>query len=191
MKLGNNLYRSLRQWTLAASIAALTACASTPSQPVVDRLDPDTATTLSVMNNPVELLAESVRGVGGDPFAYLGPFETDRMGKRAMYLWMSAPAPEGAKLDTKLLCDGRPLVLQPVEDGIAHLGLAHAPYAAPAPWSLQWYFQLPQDALKCLAGAQTIAIETNVVGGGQPERFTVAGKNLAALRAFSTRQGPQ
>jgi hypothetical protein len=169
----------------------LTACASTPSQPVVDRLDPDTATTVSVLSSPVELLADAVRGAGGDPFAYIAPFETDRMGKRALFLWMSAPAPEGAKLDTQLQCDGQPLVLKPLEGTIASLGLAHAPYTAPAPWSLQWYFQLPPAALKCLAGAQTIMLETRIIGGAEPERFTVESKNLAGLRAFASRQNPQ
>lgn len=188
MKRSNTPSRPAGRLSLVALIVVLGACASTPSQPVIERLDPDTATTLTVINSPVELLAEATRGAAGDPFAYLAPFETDRMGKRALFLWMSAPAPEGARLDTQLLCDGQSLVLQPVEGGIAHLGLAHAPYAAPAPWSLQWYFQLPQDALKCLAGAQTIALETRLVSGGDPQRFTVGSKNLAALKAFTTRQ---
>jgi hypothetical protein len=176
--------------SLAAFVMVLTACAST-SQPVVDRLDPDTGSTLTVMDSPVELLAEANRGAAGDPFAYLAPFETDQMGKRALFLWMTAPAPEGASLDTQLLCDGQPLVLQPVEGGIKHLGIAHAPYSVPAPWSVQWYFQLPQDALKCLAGAQTIALETHVASSGESQRFTVGSKHLAALKAFSTRQSPQ
>ncbi|MDB6088974.1 MAG: hypothetical protein JWN85_1758 [Gammaproteobacteria bacterium] len=173
-------------------IAFLSDCASTPSQPVVDKLDPDTATTLTVMNDPVELLAEATRGSAGDPFAYIAPFETDQMGKRALFLWMSAPAPESTTLEPQLLCDGKPLALQPVDGGLKRLGLAHAPYATPAPWSLYWYFQLPQDALKCLAGAQTIALETRVAGGGgEPQRFTVGSKSLAALKEFSSRQNPQ
>ncbi|MDB6047056.1 MAG: hypothetical protein JWM63_5607 [Gammaproteobacteria bacterium] len=191
MRLSVPSRRSAFRGGLTAFVMVLTACASTPSQPVVDRLDPDTGSTLTVMDSPVELLAEATRGAAGDPFAYIAPFETDQMGKRALFLWMTAPAPEGATLDTQLLCDGQPLVLQPVEGGLRHLGIAHAPYSAPAPWSEQWYFQLTQDALKCLAGAQTIALETHVAGGGESQRFTVGSKNLAALKAFSTRQSPQ
>jgi hypothetical protein len=179
--------RSTVRGAVVAISAALGACASTPSQPVVERLDPDTATTLAVINTPVELLSESGRGATGDPFAYIAPFETNQMGKRALFLWMSAPAPEGTKLDPQLLCDGQPLALQPVDDDSARLGLSHAPYAPPAPWSLHWYVQLPPDALKCLASAQTITLETRTVTGGEPERFTVSGKSLAALRAFSSR----
>jgi hypothetical protein len=136
------------------------------------------------------MCASKCAGTAGDPFASIAPFETDQMGKRALFLWMSAPAPEGTSLDTQLLCDGQPLALHPVEGGLAHLGLAHAPYAAPAPWSLQWYFQLPRDALQCLAGAQTIALETRLTGGGEPQRFTVGSKNLVSLKAFSSRQSP-
>jgi hypothetical protein len=190
VKLSNPLNRSAFRGSVAAFVVVLAACASTPSQPVVDRLDPDTGSTVTVINSPVELLAEATRGAAGDPFAYIAPFETDQMGKRALFLWMTAPAPEGTTVDTQLLCDGQPLVLQPVEGGIKRLGLAHAPYTAPAPWSAQWYFQLPRDALKCLAGAQTIALETHVASSGESQRFTVGSKNLAVLRAFNTRQNP-
>jgi len=183
-------HRSAFHGTLAAVVIALSACASTPSQPVIDRLDPDTGSTVTVINSPVELLAEATRGAAGDPFAYIAPFETDQMGKRALFLWMTAPAPEGARLDTQLLCDGQPLALQPVEGGIKRLGLAHAPYSPPAPWSVQWYFQLPQDALKCLAGAQIIALETRDAGSSESQRYTVGSKNLAELKAFSTHQNP-
>ena len=81
---------------VAMGIAMLVACATTPSQPVVERLDPDTATTLTVINKPVELVGEGAHGPTGNPFAFIAPFETDRMGKRALYLWMSAPSIQGA-----------------------------------------------------------------------------------------------
>jgi hypothetical protein len=187
LKLGNIRNSPAPLWALAALIAVLGACASTPSQSVSERLDPDTATTLAVINTPVELLAESARGATGDPFAYIAPFETNQMGKRTLFLWMSAPAPEGTKLELQLLCDGQPLALQPVNGDIARLGLSHAPYSPPAPWSLQWYFQLPPEALKCLGAAQTITLETRTAAGGELERYTVGSKSLAALRDFSGR----
>jgi hypothetical protein len=163
----------------------LGGCAMTPSQAVVERLDPDTATTLTVVRKPVELVAESLHNGGGDPFAFIAPFETDRMGNRVQYLWMSAPGVEGAKIQPRLLCDGQALTLTPVDGNVAHLGLSHSPYERPAPWSVEWYFQLPPDTLKCLAGAQRITLETRA-DVGQTQQFSVESKGLAPLRAFSS-----
>jgi len=173
-------------WRLAILVTTLTGCVSAPSQPVIERLDPNTATTLTVIKKPVELLAESIGGPSGDPFAFIAPFETDRMGTRAQYLWMSAPSIEGAKLELQLLCDGQPVTLPPVEGDVEHLGLSHAPYQSPAPWSMQQYFQLPRDTLQCLAEAQKITLETRPVTG-EVARFTVERKDLTELRAFSSR----
>ncbi len=169
--------------SLAVLSAGLGACSSTPSQPVVDRLDPDTATTVTVLKKPVELVAESLHSPGGDPFAFFAPFETDRMGNRAQYLWMSAPAVENAKVEPQLTCDGQTLTLSPVEGDISHLGLAHPPYERPAPWSLQWYFQLPPETLRCLADAQRVTLETRA-DTGQSQQFSVEAKGLAMLKAF-------
>lgn len=166
-------------------LVLLAGCATSPSQPVVERLDPDTATTVTAINKPVELVAENLHNVGADPFAFLAPFETDRMGSRAQYLWMSAPGVENATIEPQLMCDGRPLALSPVQDDLGRFGLSHAPYEKPAPWSVQWYFQLPPDTLKCLAEAQRVTLETHA-STGQSDQFVVDSKGLAAIRAFSS-----
>jgi hypothetical protein len=174
-----------RCWCLATLAAALSACASTPSQPVVERLDPDTATTLIALKKPVELVAETLHVTGGDPFAFLGPFETDRMGNRVQYLWVSAPGVENAKIEPRLLCDGQPVTLSPADGDLAHLGLSRAPYEKPAPWSVQWYFQLPPETLKCLADARGVTLESHA-STGQSDQFSVDSKGLAPVKAFST-----
>jgi hypothetical protein len=163
----------------------LGACASTPAQPVVERLDPDTATTLIVLKKPVELVAQTLHVTGGDPFAFLGPFETDRMGNRTQYLWVSAPGVENGTIEPKLLCDGQPLALSPADSDMRHLGISKAPYEKPAPWSVEWYFQLPPDTLKCLTDARGVTLETHA-STGQSDQFTVDSKGLAPLKAYST-----
>jgi hypothetical protein len=170
---------------LGALFVLLTACAMTPSQPVVERLDPDTATTLTALKKPVELVAETLHATRGDPFAFLAPFETDRMGDRIQYLWVAAPGVENAKIEPRLLCDGQPLTLSPADDNLEHLGLSHAPYEKPAPWSVEWYFQLPQDTLKCLAEARGVTLETHA-STGQSDQFSVDSRGLASMKAFST-----
>lgn len=175
----------LSRIAIPAVAAVLAACATT-SQPVVERLDPDTATTVTLIKKPVELIGESPHGPNGNPFAFIAPFETDRMGTRKLYLWMSAPSIEGANLQPQLLCDGQPLALPALDSDMSHIGLSSVPYPSPVPWNMQWYFQLPRPALDCLAGARQIALETHGTNG-VPERFTVASKDLTDLKSFSSR----
>ncbi len=168
------------------SLVLLTACATTASsQPVAERLDPDTATTVIVIKKPIELVGAGAHGPTGNPFAFLAPFETDRMGKRALYLWVSAPTTDSAPHQPQLVCDGHALALPPVDSDVSHLGLSGAPYQAPVPWDTQWYFQLSQDGLECMAAAQIVSIETYGANGA-PSRFTVEAKDLAPLKEFTS-----
>jgi hypothetical protein len=203
---------------LSCGIAAalLGACATAPSEgPVSEKLDPDTATTVTTLNRPIELLSNTNRSKQTDPFAYIAPFETNRMGARDLFLWISTPQAQGQLTQPQVLCNGQPLSLQPLtqEEAVAagaqagpgdnvapsgpsgapvkvdlsKLSLSRAPYEAPVPWSTQWYFRLPADSLKCLADAEGISLEARAADGG-PEQFTTSGrKNLASLDAFTRR----
>jgi hypothetical protein len=194
--------------------ALLSACATAPSEAVSEKLDPDTATTVTTLSRPIELLAQTSRNKQMDPFAYIAPFETNRMGARDLFLWISTPQAEGQLTQPQVLCNGQPLSLQPlsqdsgptgahagpgdnvapagssgapVKVDLSKLSLSRAPYEAPVPWSTQWYFRLPADSLKCLADADGISLEARAADGG-PEQFTTSGrKNLASLDAFTRR----
>jgi len=202
---------------LACGLAAalLGACAMAPGEPVSEKLDPDTATTVTILSHPIELLSQTNRSKQTDPFAYIAPFETNRMGARDLFLWVSTPQEQGQLTQPQVLCNGQPLDLQPLsQDGAAagvhaktgdnvalvggssgapvkvdlsQLQLSRAPYEAPVPWSTQWYFRLPADSLKCLADADGISLELRDADGG-PDQFTTSGrKNLASLEAFTRR----
>jgi hypothetical protein len=167
------------------SLTIVIAGCATTSQPVADRLDPNTATTVSVINKPVELVGEGGHGATGTPFAFFAPFQTDRSGNRASYLWISAPSIQGAQLTPKLVCDERVLTLAGISSDLGKIGLSSPPYASPVPWNMQWYFQLTDDVLDCLAGAKTVALES-YGENGTPERFTVDGKDLGSLKDFKS-----
>ena len=173
---------SLSAVTVAVACIFTAGCTTT-SQPVADRLDPNTATTVSVINKPVELIGEGGHGATGTPFAFFAPFQTDRSGSRASYLWVSAPSIQGAQLTPKLVCDARVLSLPGISGDLSRIGLSSAPYSSPVPWNMQWYFQLPDDALDCLAEAKAVALETYGENGA-PERFTVEEKGLESLKDF-------
>ena len=172
--------------TLAAMmVTVLAGCASAPTDPVHDRLDTQTATTVTVMQAPVELTSDTP---AADPFAYVAPFETDQAGERTLYLWISVPQVSGPMSEPKVSCDGRPLSLQALGADLAQFNLSRPPYTLPAPWSGQWYFKLPQESLQCLGTAQGISLETQAAQGPtQTEHFSASGKALAELQAFARR----
>lgn len=148
-----------------AAVTLLGACATTPTEPVSETLDPDTATTVTTLSRPIELLSQGSRGdKQTDPFAYIAPFETNRMGAKELFLWVSTPQAQGELTQPQLLCNGQRVELQPltsnsdalgargvpgenvtggpgaapVKVDLAKLNLSRAPYEAPVPWSTQW-----------------------------------------------------
>ena len=76
-------------------LAALAGCASVPENAVSERLDERTGTTVTTMQKPIELVSTEPRGSNSDPFAYLAPFETNRMGRRELFLWIAVPDERG------------------------------------------------------------------------------------------------
>jgi hypothetical protein len=202
--------------SLKLTLALLGGCSVLPGgEPVSEKLDPDTAVTVTVISQPIELLAQQIsRDKQADPFAYIAPFETNRMGTRDLFLWVSTPQAQGELSQPEVVCNGQRIHLEPLAQGseglgasraapgdnvtsggvpgvtvkvdLAKLSLSRAPYEAPVPWSTQWYFRLPEESLKCLAGAQDITLEARSAEGNQAEFTTSDRKHLATLDAFHT-----
>ena len=186
-----------------------------PAEPVAEKLDPDTAVTVTVLSQPIELYSQTSRSKQTDPFAYLAPFETNRMGSKELFLWVSTPQAQGALAQPQVMCNGQVVELTPLaQEGIgvvqeagkggdfagvgpdgkaikvdlSKLSLSRAPYNAPVPWGTQWYFKLSDDGLKCLAGAEAVSLQAKAADGSA-EEFTSTGgrKSLASLDAFERR----
>jgi hypothetical protein len=198
---------------MAAALVA--GCTAMPaSAPVAEKLDPDTATTVTVLSSPIELYSQTSRSNQTDPFAYLAPFETNRMGNKELFLWVSTPQAQGELTEPRVMCNGQAVELKPLAqegaavaeagkggdfggvgaDGkaikvdLAKLNLSRAPYEAPVPWGTQWYLRLSEEGLKCLAGAEGVVLEAKAADGSAQE-FTATGgrKSLASLDAFERR----
>lgn len=152
-----------------------------------ERLDENTGTTLTVIPRPVELVAERPRGPGRDPFAYLAPFQTNRMGDYELFLWVSAPQDAGPLATPRVLCGEQAVALEPLQGTIRDIGLSSPPYDAPAPWSAQWYFRLTGDALDCFASARELRIETQTADEQEPARYLADSRALEPLIAFIAR----
>src|SRR5262245_46693417 len=81
--------RSLRVRCAALVAAALLGgCAAVPDDaPVVEDLDQETGITIARLGRAVELYRETFRQDSTGRFAFIGPFETNHMGTRDLFLW--------------------------------------------------------------------------------------------------------
>jgi hypothetical protein len=166
----------------------LGGCAPTPVEDsdAGERLDTNTGTTVTLMPRPIELVVDRARGPKTDPFAYLAPFETNRMGSRELFLWVSAPQIEGTLGVPEVYCGEELLQLEAVSPDLNVLGLSGPPYKLPAPWSAQWYFKLSGEVLDCLAGAKQVRVITQA-GSETSDRFAADGGALSGLADFASR----
>lgn len=167
----------------------LAGCAAQPAAPVDETLDPGTGTTTSVLTRPIELQPEDRRGAFGASFAFLAPFETNRMGERTLYLWVAATEGDTPLVNSEVECDAQPIEAVPISGEPAELGLTRAPYVAPVPWSTQWYFRVSRSALECLANARHIAIVTRDANG-ERQRFSAPSQTITSLGAFAAHVAP-
>jgi hypothetical protein len=172
---------------LAALFALGAGCASLPENAVAERLDERTGTTVTAMQRPVELVSTEPRGSNSDPFAYVAPFETNRMGARQLYLWVAAPDERGGAGVPVVLLGNEPLALRPLGTDPRAAGLASFPYAAPAPWSAQQVYQIDEAALRSLAAAASIDITVRYADArvvrfsGAPRPAEIVGEFLRSL----------
>jgi len=178
--------RRLRGQALAWLASMLCACASTPSQSIVEKLDPNTGTTVGVLAAPVQLVTTRNRGSGRDPFASLAPFEIDRMGNREFFLWIAAPEDNGVPASVQVLCNDQPLAVSATRLDLQQHKVSRPPYARSAPWNGEWYFDLPPDALHCLASAHRVSLIARLADGMEDE-FTADAGQLKGVAAFEMR----
>jgi hypothetical protein len=165
--------------------AGLVGCAPLPTE-ADERLDSNTGTTVTVMPRPVELLIVRPAGTKNDPFVYLAPFETNRMGSHEMFLWVSAPQIAGPLGVPKVFCGDQEIPLEIAKQNLKDMGLSSAPYALPAPWSTQWYFKLSGEVLDCLARATRVKVTTQA-GEAAPEDYAAEAPALSGLAEFAAR----
>lgn len=174
---------SIFLWLGAALLGAglLGGCATPVVEPLEERLDRDTGTTVMRLARPVELLATAPRARNLDPFAYLAPFETNRVGARRLFLWASMAGDSAAMPSVHCGELAAPLEA-PLAGGVPlDMGLSQLPYRAPAAWSAMHVIPIDTTWLECLASGARLEIE---VGG---ERFASDGSRGRDLATFAER----
>lgn len=153
-----------RRWrvTLAALAAVLVAsCAALPDDaPIVENLDPETGVTIARLGRPLELYNETSNKNVADRFAFLGPFETNQMGNRDLFLWVALPMenPAGSSTPTVFI-DGSALQLGEAGKSAEFAGLRQSPYRIPTPWISNYYYRIDGEVVARLGAATDLRIE--------------------------------
>jgi len=145
--------------TLLAS-AWLVSCASLPDDaPVVENLDPQTGVTVARLGHPLELYREAGRSDASERFAFLGPFETNQMGSREIFLWIALPMENpGGSTAPVILLDKVALELAEPGKAADFAGLRQSPYKIPMPWIAMYYYRIDADVVSKLAAARELRI---------------------------------
>lgn len=180
-----------RVFCAALASAALAGCATPATDPVREALDERDGTTITQLAAPLTFIADAPRSSGSDPFAFLAPFESNRMGQRRLHLWVAVPVESKADVAVILWRDGVELLrasgpIAGPEDRDA--AASRAPYPTTAAWQRPLVVDLNADVLAALAQAATLTIEMRFADG-HSERFASEKPTQAPLQEFRRRLG--
>jgi hypothetical protein len=158
--------RLLTRFAVCLAVATLAGCAAPlATNRAIDVLDPETGITVTKLARPVEFTVTDGRGPTRDPFGYIGLFQTNRMGTRAEFLWLALPVEGTLAGNPVLSIDDTPVVLPEPTNDPALANLKTGPYAAPAPWSRQFYYSIDSSLAVRLASAARLTIQSEDTGG--------------------------
>jgi len=164
--------------------SALAGCAALPDDaPVVEQLDSETGVTIARLGHPIELYRETFQQDPSGRFAYVGPFETNLMGTRELFLWIAVPAEPLGNALPEFELNGAPVNLGTPGKAADFAGLHKSPYKIPTPWSAMYYFKIDEDLVTRLADATKLTIR--VLEAGKTETGTV--KTVFATDAIDSR----
>lgn len=148
----------LRCTLLLLVAATLGGCATVPDDAsVVEKLDDDTGLTVARLGRPVEVYRETFLKDPSGRFAFIGPFETNQMGKRDLFVWVAVPIELGEQdAPPTIEVNGKALTLAAPGRTPDTAGLTKSPYKIPTPWSSMYYFPVDEAVIAMLGEARQI-----------------------------------
>ena len=175
---------------MALASAALAGCAAPAIDPVQEALDERDGTTITQLAAPLTFIAEAPRSSGSDPFAFLAPFESNRMGQRRLHLWVAVPVEIKADVTVILWRDGVELLRAPgpLAGPDRDAAAVRAPYPTTAAWQRPLVVDLTADVLAALGEAAALTIEMRFADG-HSERFASEKPTQPPLQEFRRRLG--
>jgi hypothetical protein len=176
------------QFTLVSAL--LSACAALPEDaPIVERLDTDTGATVTRLGRPVELYRETFLQEAAGKFAFLGPFETNLMGKRELFLWLALPVEPLPDSIPSVEVNGAALTLGAPGRSADFAGVHRPPYKIPTPWSAMYYFKIDEAIVTQLGEATDLSINVleSAKSGTVKTLFATKVTAEARLKDFAAR----
>jgi hypothetical protein len=166
----------LRCTLLLVIVAALGACATVPDDAsVVETLDEETGLTVARLGRPVEVYRETFLKEPTGRFAFVGPFETNQMGTRELYVWIAVPIELGEQDAAPIVTvNGKELALGTPGRAADFAGLRKSPYRVPTPWSSMYYFRVDQALIASLAAARELSVRVTEPTRDGPVRTVFA-----------------
>ncbi len=177
---------------LTSALAALAACATTHGDALlVERLDERSGLTVTTLDHPLEFFSPlPEQGLEAASFADVGLAETNRMGTRSYYLWVSVlwgrvgphhlEPPEFASIDIDAGGETLFFKLADQTNAPGHVRF----YKPPADWSTELVFPLTTAQVRTLshASAPSLRVETQA---GESFVFSLWKPPTATLPAFA------
>ena len=164
--------------------ALLGACAALPDDaPVVEQLDSETGATVARLGRPFELYRETlVKSDATGRFAFIGPFETNQMGQRELFLWLAVPNEPVADSVPAVEVNGKALALAVPGRTADFAGMHESPYKIPTPWSAMYYFKIDAATVAQIGEATDVLIRTLEPGKNGPVKTQFSAKVEADTR---------
>lgn len=183
--------RPCRFIPIAIVTLALGACAAVPNDsPVVEQLDAETGATVARIGRPLELFRETFAQDATARFAFIGPFETNQMGTRDLYLWVAVPveSPAGSE-PLAVEVNGQALALSAPGRTADFAGLRTSPYKIPTPWSAMYYYKVDAALVGTLGDARSVTVRVSETAKDGTVRTTFSAETGAdpRLRDFAKR----
>jgi hypothetical protein len=151
--------RTARFALAAFASSMLGACAALPDDAsVVEKLESETGVTITRLGHPIELYRETFLKDPAGRFAFLGPFETNQMGQRDLFLWIAVPIEPVADSVPVVEIDGAGVTLGTPGRTAEFAGINKSPYKIPTPWSAMYYFKVDADLISRLGESTKLTV---------------------------------
>ncbi|MBC8028102.1 MAG: hypothetical protein H7Y89_19075 [Steroidobacteraceae bacterium] len=150
----------LRCTLLSILAVALSACATVPDDAsVVEKLDDETGLTVARLGRAIEVYRETFLKEPSGRFAFMGPFETNQMGTRELFVWVAVPIELGEQDTSPIVTvNGKELALGTPGRTPDFAGLRKSPYKISTPWSSMYYYRVDESLIGALGEARTISV---------------------------------
>jgi len=184
---GNRIYHGVLMTLLLA------ACGG--SQPLVeDNLDRQTGVTVTRSTKPLILYRDrSAISAHARDYVYVGPVETNNMGRRRYFLWLgvwstSENADRASELNEfesiVIYADGEPLGLNVTGWNPAAIGVSDTVYVKPVASATDAFYAVTIDQIRMIAEAKDVELRTGPTSRGHYLLWEASAAAAAGLRAF-------